>query len=326
MKVDVRGDGIAAYCCVHLLRQAGIETRLMRSERPRVPALLLSPPALHLLREIFARPDLLAGRAPIRKRVVQWDCTQPVFEMEHLGVVTSEQELLSGLLPDDDAALTDEGNPDWLVHCASPLPEGVTHNRLGSRMATAWKVELQGEDASYTCVMESLAAGWLFLLPADARNGWLLSVGDDVGLSHSRVVATRVARLAEASPQFPAHPRIANRLTGQNWLACGSAAMAFDPICGDGTALALRAAILASAVIRAVAKGGDRAALLEHYEARVHAGFGRHVELCRDYYRRGFGGAWWDRELAALDGGLAYNSTAQPFRYRLLGFDLAPLD
>lgn len=322
MKVEVRGDGIAAYCCVHLLRQAGLEVFFSRGDRPRVPALLLSLPALQLIREIFDRPDLLAARAPIRKRVVKWDSAQPVLEMEHLGFVTSEQELLGSLFPDAATALV--GDPDWVVHCGNPLPEGVSHHRLGSRMATAWKVALQGEDAGYTCVMEALAAGWLFLLPMDDRNGWLLSVGEG-GLAESHVASARVAELVEESAQFPAYPRMAQRLCGVNWIACGSGAMAFDPICGDGTALAVRAAILAAAVIRAVAKGEDREALLVHYETRLRAGFGRHVELCRNYYRRGFGGSWWDRELAALDCGSAYEVSSQRFQYRLVGFDLERL-
>lgn len=312
MRVEVRGDGIAAYCCVHLLRMAGIETSLARTDRPRVPALLLSLSALQLIRDVFARPDLLADREPIRKRVVKWDSRMPVAELEHLGFVTSEEELLRDLLPSGFA----QGDADWVVHCANPLPEGVTPLRFGARKATARRVALHKGDA---CVMESLAGGWLFLLPVDSETGWLLSVGDGA-LGESAVVAPRVAEVLGEAGEFPAYPRIAERLTGANWIACGSAAMAFDPICGDGTALAVRAAILAAAVIRAVARGEDREALLRHYENRVHAGFGRHIELCRQFYGNGFGGVWWDQELAALD---AWTATVETeFAYRLVDFDL----
>jgi len=48
------------------------------------------------------------------------------------------------------------------------------------------------------------------------------------------------------------------RLRGPDWLACGTAAVAFDPICGDGTAQAMREAILGCAVITAIGEGGDR--------------------------------------------------------------------
>ena len=73
-------------------------------------------------------------------------------------------------------------------------------------------------------------------------------------------------------------------LGANSWLACGTAAMAFDPICGDGTAHAIREAILAAAVIRALANGGPADELLAHYEARLTAGFHRHLTLCRQFY------------------------------------------
>jgi flavin-dependent dehydrogenase len=69
-----------------------------------------------------------------------------------------------------------------------------------------------------------------------------------------------------AEPEFSASPRIPAPLCGPGWLACGSAAMGFDPICGDGTAHAVREAILALAVIR----GGDHG-MPAHYEARLTA-------------------------------------------------------
>jgi hypothetical protein len=51
--------------------------------------------------------------------------------------------------------------------------------------------------------------------------------------------------------------------------------MAFDPIYGDGTAHAVREAILAAAVVRAISAGGDAAEPLRHYEARLMLGFQR---------------------------------------------------
>ena len=105
--------------------------------------------------------------------------------------------------------------------------------------------------------------------------------------------------------------------------------MAFDPICGDGTAHAVREGILATAVIRAIAEGGDVARLCRHYEARLIGGFQRHLELCRTFYRTGFGGAWWDEELAGIERGLAWCAEKMAahgaFRYRLNGFELEEL-
>ena len=102
-------------------------------------------------------------------------------------------------------------------------------------------------------MIESLARGWLFLLPAEPGFACLLAVGDVAAdpLAGSRSIVREIRWLVEASGQFSAALRIAQTLAGPQWLACGSAAMGFGTICGDGTAMAIRVAILAAAVIRA---------------------------------------------------------------------------
>jgi hypothetical protein len=102
--------------------------------------------------------------------------------------------------------------------------------------------------------------------------------------------------------------------------------MAFDPICGDGTAHAIREAILGAAVIRSVDNGGDTASLLAHYESRMTAAFRKHLEMCTDFYQSGGNGAWWQGETAALRRGIAWcDAKLGPnpaFEYRLQGFEL----
>ena len=102
--------------------------------------------------------------------------------------------------------------------------------------------------------------------------------------------------------------------------------MAFDPICGDGTAHAIREAILTAAVIRADAKGAPAAELFSHYEARLAAGFERHLALCLEFYRSGAQGNWWDSEIESVQRGLEWCArqlrNRNEFRYRLDGFEL----
>src|SRR5262249_12722556 len=110
-------------------------------------------------------------------------------------------------------------------------------------------------------------------------------------------------------------------------LACGSGAMAFDPICGDGTANAIREAILAAAVVRtAVAGAEDIPFLLEHYETRLLAGFRKHLAMCLEFYSRGHQTEWWEEQSAALKDGLEWCDAKlgqnPVFHYRLEGFDL----
>jgi hypothetical protein len=199
---------------------------------------------------------------------------------------------------------------------------------FGSRLASAVPVTLtEGSDPS-ACWIESLEHGWLFLVPRATRSGWLLAVGDkpEALLGRSRVVAAEIAERGASSGEFPAYARIASPLCAPGWLACGTAAMAFDPICGDGTAHAIREAILASAVIRALAKGGPSDDLLSHYEARLTAGFRRHLMLCRQFYVSGGTGDLWRSELDAIDRGTQWSEAKlrahASFRFQLRGFEL----
>jgi hypothetical protein len=136
--------------------------------------------------------------------------------------------------------------------------------------------------------------------------------------------------MSEPSGAFSASPRIVSPLTGPGWLACGTAGMAFDPICGDGTAHAVREAILASAVVKAISTGGDAQELLRHYEARLIAGFQRHLATCLDFYRSGHGGIWWEQEVASSHQGLEWCAGKLRgygrFRYQLNGFELRSID
>jgi hypothetical protein len=195
-------------------------------------------------------------------------------------------------------------------------------------MASVAAVELRQQADSAACVMESLNDGWLFLIPGPSRLGWLLAAGASPEhlLGHSRVIAAALSGHSPLCGEFPAYPRIASPLGGSDWLACGTAAMTFDPICGDGTAHAIREAVLATAVLRALDKGDSTEALVAHYEARLTAGFCRHLALCRAFYSSGGTSPFWTAELEAIDRGIQWCNAklgARPeFRYQLRGFEL----
>jgi hypothetical protein len=218
--------------------------------------------------------------------------------------------------------------PDWTIFASRPLPEPAEEHRFGSRIASALPVSLKENSEPGACWIESLENGWLFLIPHAPRCAWLLAVGSNPPalLSTSRVVAPQTGQANAAAGKFPAYPRIVSPLAGENWLACGTAAMAFDPLCGDGTAHAIREAILAAAVIRAAAKQPDVRA---HYGARLTAGFRRHLTLCAEYYRTGGAGKWWQAELQSIEHGLAWCDRELAdhgeFRYRLADFELQTL-
>jgi hypothetical protein len=319
--VTIRGDGVAAYCCAHLLNEAGFRVDLQPVHRPRLPVILLGEQALALIRDIFDKPELFEDARRIRKRVVAWGPGAKPIEVEHSAVVVLEEMLLDGIRP----ALIAEGDREaaWTIFAARPLPAPTFEHCFGTRTASAVPVKLRETADPAACWIESLEDGWLFLVP-----GWLLAVGAPVEtlLAKSRVIAHEVAHVGVSSGEFPSYARIAAPLCAPGWLACGTAAIAFDPICGDGTAHAIREAILASAVIRAVANGGSPDDLLSHYGARLTAGFRRHLMLCRQFYLSGGTGSLWATELNAIDRGIQWCNAElakhSGFRYQLRGFEL----
>jgi len=93
-------------------------------------------------------------------------------------------------------------------------------------------------------------------------------------------------------------------MAGTDWMACGTGAIAFDPLCGDGTGNAVREAILASAIIRAAQAGVEVESLSAFYQSRLVAGLQRHLALCLDFYRSGNAGPWWSAQLGDIESGL----------------------
>jgi hypothetical protein len=356
----IRGTGVAASCCAHLLEAAGFQVGLAESQRPRIPAILVSEAAQVLLRDVFGRPDLFDGLFRIDRRIVAWEPGSATVTLPHRAAVISEEALLKLLRPGrvDSAAADVAGRtpyaasplPEpsdvagwtayaaspllepsdvagWTVYTASPPPGPVERHGFGSRTASIVPANLK-DAGPPACWIEALEWGWLFLIPTSPASGWLISIGGphEVLLAESRLIADRIEVSGPSRAPFPTYPAIADPLCGPGWLACGAAALAFDPLCGDGTGNAVREAILASAVIRAASAKDDVDRLLSHYRARLILGLVRHLELCRGFYVSGNRGPWWEREIVALEEGMAWCRQAlgagSASHYRLRGFEL----
>jgi hypothetical protein len=289
---------------------------------------MLGEAAQALIREIFGREQLFRDLPVIRRRIVQWGRNASPVELDHSAVVVSEEFLLENLGP--APPMTAAADLDWTICASRPLPATAAEHRFGSRMASAMQVELKTTAETDSCWIESVEDGWLFLIANAPGSGWLLSVGlyPDQLAGKSRIIREQIALYRPPAAQFGASPRIVAPLGEPGWIACGTAAMAFDPICGDGTAHAVREAILAAAVIGAAARGDDAAQLLAHYEARLTAGFRRHLAHCLQYYASR-SGPWWESEARSVTQGLDWCddrlSRHSTFRYRLNGFELQAL-
>ena len=324
-KIIIRGDGVAACCCAHLMATAGLSVVTDRSHRALLPALLLGARTQALIADVFGRADIFSGLPRIDKRIVTWGRDSKAVAIPHDAVLISEEELVRRLRPSDFVEGQDpDSESNWNILAARPLPGAAVVHRFGSRTAAAVPVKMASGFDSSACWIESLECGWLFLIPGANSSGWLLAVGgpQDLMLGESRTVSSLIAGVLGDAIRFAAYPGIADPLCGPGWLACGSAAMTFDPLCGDGIGNSIREAIL-------TADGANDADVLEHYEARLIAGVGRHLEICRPFYDAGNSGPWWRTESELLLQGIDWcgrqRSTAKPFRYRLNGFQLQPI-
>lgn len=320
--VEIAGGGVAAACCDHLLRQAGADVRRDRHARTAVPALMLSDPARALLRDCLAQPALFADKPRITRRIVAWGGQEPValpHQAVMLGAGNLDFALPAGLVPTDPAAFT---------IAAARSPVDAPMERFGDRIGETAPVRLLDPTDSDACWVEAVEDGWLFMIPAREDSGWLLAIGASCAhlLDQSRHLAPRIAADTERAAQFDTTPRMLRSMARNRSLACGSASMAFDPICGDGTALAVRQAILASAIAVACHEGEDEALLLAHYRAMMTAAMRRHLRLCSEFYATGGTGPWWRTQQDALADGFAACSARlerePPPRFALDGFRL----
>ncbi len=334
--VLIRGESVAACCCASLLDRAGVPFSRQNVSRPKLPAIMIGETAQRVLSDICPGAELFKGLPRIRKRVVKWGQdkwgqNREALALPHAAVVVSEQTLLSRIEPLlAQSQETQREPPEWTIFSSRPLPEASEDIHFGSRMAVASAVTLRPGCDMEASWVESLPHGWLFLLPNEEA-GWLLSVGDSAEalLAESSLLAPLIVSAGSDSRSFPCHPRAAAPLCGPDWLACGSAALGFDPLCGDGSGYAAREAILASAVVRAAAQGCGRDGLLAHYRARLLAGFEKHLQVCAEFYRSGHSGPWWDEQMVATERGLAWCRAQLTgfgvFQYRLSGFSLEPV-
>lgn len=326
--VLIRGESIAACCCASLLGSAGVPFSRDSVSRPKLPAIMIGETAQRVLGHIFPGAELFEDLPRIHKRVVKWGETSEALALPHSAVVVSEQTLLSRMEPLlAQGQRPETGTPEWTIVSSRPLPSASEDIHFGSRMAVASAVKLKPGCDPEASWVESLPRGWLFMLPND-ENGWLLSVGESAEtlLAESSLLARQILSVEGDAKSFPCHPRVAEPLCGPGWLACGSAALGFDPLCGDGSGYAAREAILAAAVVRAAEQGSDAGGLLAHYRTRLLAGFEKHLEVCAEFYRSGHTGPWWDEQKRATECGLSWCRTQLAgvgvFKYRLSGFSL----
>ncbi len=284
---------------------------------------MLGEQAQRLLRDVFAVvvPELDQAH-PITRRIVRWGHDAPQVIPHRACVIAGNQ--LEPALPNAGVSRPD-GEPAFTLSTAPP--PAATLLRFGQREASARPVTLTPGADRHAALVEAIDTGWLFLIPAGGDSGWLLAVGAeadaDDALADSRLVASAIAQTGAVTQRFETAPRIlcdadAPGRFAQDHLTIGSAAIALDPICGDGVATAVRGGILAAAVAARIAgcgpdgvgpEGAESLApddLIAHYRVMLIAAMRRHLAASAPFYERGGHGAWWRAQAAAIAQGHAW--------------------
>ena len=339
--LQIVGNGVAAAACARLLAERGIEYHHESFNRPGLAAILLGSQTQSLLSSVFGIQDLSLDCHGIRHRIVKWGISQSPIQLPHQGLVISEQRLLKSLWQIIPKSLDIDTIQKQLdenlfsvktIHYAESISESLI---FGDRTATVIEVAMRPHYDVHACAIESLTTGWLFLLPASENRATLISVSTfatlEEQLAQSLVIGNAIDSIipVEKPASFSCAPRITLPLGNTSFLSCGSAAMSFDPVCGEGAGNALREAFLASAVIQAMLHNEPVPALIAHYSSRLLSGFQRHLELCREFYATGGNGEFWRSELAMLEVGISrirqILATMPPGAYRLKGLLLERL-
>jgi len=213
---------------------------------------------------------------------------------------------------------------DWRVESASSQPRAfqarllvdatgraawVAHRQGANRICYDHLVGVAGyfsvgprdRDACHDTLIEAVEDGWWYsaLLPnsqvlaiymTDAdlyakgskrrTNYWQKQLAQAV---HTR---SRVNPFALASGPFvvAANSSRIHRFAGDNWLAVGDAAMAFDPLAAQGISKALQSGVSAAQAIHAHFSGSESAWC--DYAADLRDSFGKYMIMRNEYYRR----------------------------------------
>lgn len=219
---------------------------------------------------------------------------------------------------------------DWLIETQLRAGSGDTLVRYGERKTTFQTVTLRSYTDVHCCFTESVPTGWLFLLPTSSTEAALLCTGyhPEEVLAQSRLVARQMERTPAFSTPVDIAPAMAHELTGPGLIRAGSAALRFDPLCGEGVGHTAREAYLAAAVLRAANRGEAVQRLLAHYGTRLQQAFLRHLLVCRSFYDIHQEAAFWRSELKHLETGIAAMQAGAPYApamFRFEDLDLKPM-
>lgn len=363
-QAHVLGAGPAGLCCALRLRQLGWAVQVSASAPRQGPLVLLNPVTQALLADIAGpQGGLLDDAHVISERQLAWSAHEPPRTLPHEARAISLAALTSALADRAQQAGVQirpggEFAPPagtWVIQATGR--RGLSPDALltfGQRRAISAPVRLRKGVSATCCRLEAVPGGWLFLIPTGQDRGVLQGVSarpfDDATdrlldlCERSHYAGECVEALLADAVAFAAMPSLHLGPARPGQILVGDAAMAYDPISGDGIGSGVRSAVLAAAVMEAAAQmragaGRDQATTptpgqplgvpvhegLAHYHRRLAHAARVHVQRCIGMYESALHAHTWQDELHAMHTGLGRLAPdEQPLRHTLSPHGLVP--
>jgi flavin-dependent dehydrogenase len=335
-RIVIRGSGLAGIATAKLLHDRGMDVRLNAWPRRNGRIVAIPVETLTLASSLFDFnvADLKIGTIVTGRRVA-WDGDEAtVVPQTALACDAGEfAAALAGRLPERLRILAGENDEaDWTIQASG---RSIDNQASGGRRVGQF-ARIVDRDVQPITTIGATPYGWTFTLPHPDGGLAILMVTPSASMAPttpeaaaerltSEGLTVAAADILSLSNPQPIAPHLAQPLAAESRLRIGDAAMALDPLRGDGVGFALRGALLAQAVIAAIEAGGDRARLFNHYNHRLREVFVSHLRGCGSHYRAARYAEIWRTDIGAMD---CLSELMEPapggYEFRLDERDLVP--
>ena len=315
----VLGSGVAGLTCAQLLAARGWRVDCAANPAPPGPVVIISRLNADLLLELWQVDErLFTGAHRLRGRVVQWEDVAAPTQTATPAFVVPVDILLARLadlarkagVGSVELGHVDPAHYDWVVHAGGRDAVPEKYVAFGRRRGVAASVKLTPLAHTDRALIESVPGGWLFVIPQGLGRGALQAVFADeivdpaaqLGalLARSRFMSALIEEIVGEPAGFAAMPRLAMTPCVSRSIDVGDAAVALDPLSGNGVGSGLRSAILAAAVLDAARRDAMPQACFDHYAQRLRKTMRSHVQSCVEFYGRAAHADGWRAEIGMM--------------------------
>lgn len=312
LRIRIEGSGVSAGIVAALLRQRDYAISLEAAGKVSRRVIAIPKPSVDLLHDLFGiEVDRMIESCWVIKRRVSWSSAEFV-EVPSVALVCEAGELARALAggglqptpPTDDGECV-PGDSDWLV-VAGGRSTGSRVSGGHRRAISGWVGSLPGFQSD-AILIACVPSGWLFAA-ADPGGGIALVLMSPfvVGAAQHTLQETVDYLWPGCGSDvvvvggYAAAPSFDPACAARGRISVGDAALALDPLRGDGVGFAARGGLLAQSVIAAIADGCDHNACLDHYAGRLMSVFRAHLNACISHYAAAWNAYIWSYEIEQM--------------------------